>query len=118
MSSNFNLFYHGSASDISDALEAGANLDQYEAKALLCNIVRRIAKLEEPAPAVPSSLKRPYMVTVSKVVAFGRVHDLDRDVEGDYPFCGTDEEDILDQFHLSIPIKMLEDFEISVVLVK
>jgi hypothetical protein len=112
MSSNFNLFYHGSASDISDALEAGADLDQYEAKALFCNIIRKIAKLEEKA-ATPAPVRRIYKVIVAKVVAFGHLHGLDRDAEGDYSFCAINEEDALDQFHLTVPIKMLEDFDIT-----
>lgn len=115
MSSNFNLFYHGSASDISDALEHGADLDQYEAKALLCNIVRRIAKLEEQ-PATPAPVHRVYKVAVEKVIAFGRLHDLDKDVEDSYMISASSEEDALDQFHNTVPIKMLEDFEISAAL--
>ena len=106
---NFNLMYHGSASDISDALEAGVELTPVERSALLCNIVRKIAKLEEPKPA-----SKIYTVTAEKVVAFGNVHALDEDVEGDYPFIAISEEDALDQFHSTIPIKMLEDFDITV----
>ena len=106
---NFNLMYHGSAEDVSAALEAGVELTSAETGALLCNIMRKIAKLEEPAPA-----SKIYKVSVEKVVAFGNVHDLDEDVEGDYPFIATSEEDALDQFHSTIPIKMLEDFDITV----
>ena len=117
MSSNFNLFYHGSASDISDALEHGANLDQYEAKALLCNIVRRIAKLEDRTRP-PAKARHPYKVTVQRMIAFGRVHELDENIEGEYPFCAIDEEDALDQFHLTVPVKVLEDFAITAEPVK
>jgi hypothetical protein len=113
MSSNFNLFYHGSASDISDALEAGADLDQYEAKALLCNIVRRIAMLEEKA-GWPAPVRKRYKVAAIKMVAFGRVHKLDESVEGCYFYDAINEEDALDQFHLDVPIKVLEDFEFDV----
>ncbi|MCK4515187.1 MAG: hypothetical protein KAU31_08015 [Spirochaetaceae bacterium] len=113
MSSNFNLFYHGSASDISDALEHGANLDQYEAKALLCNIVRRIARIEEKLET-PAPVRKRYKVAAVKLVAFGRVHELDEGVEGCYFYNAIDEEDALDQFHSSVPIKVLEDFEIDV----
>jgi hypothetical protein len=113
MSSNFNLFYHGSASDISDALEHGADLDQYEAKALLCNIVRRIAILEEKA-RWPAPERKRYKVAAIKMVAFGRVHELDESVEGCYFYDAINEEDALDQFHLDVPIKVLEDFEFDV----
>jgi hypothetical protein len=116
MSSNFNLFYHGSASDISDALEAGADLDQYEAKALFCNIMRKLVLLEEKA-ATPAPVRRAYKVIVSKVVAFGRLHELDEDAEGDYVYAAISEEDALDQFHFTVPIKVLEDFEISAVVI-
>ncbi len=104
---NFNLMYHGSSKDVAAALEAGVELTSAETGALLCNIMRKIAKLEEPAPA-----SKIYKVSVVQVVAFGHVHDLDKDVEGDYPFIATSEEDALDQFHSTIPIKVLEDFDI------
>jgi len=115
MTSNFNLFYHGSASDISGALEGGTNLDHYEARALFCNIVRRIARIEEQlaAPA-PAPVRKRYKVAAVKMVAFGRVHQLDESVEGCYFYDAIDEEDALDQFHSSVPIKVLEDFDIDV----
>lgn len=51
---NFNLMYHGSMSDVNDALEAGVELDAEETGALLSNITRKLAKLEAltatPAP--------------------------------------------------------------------
>ena len=113
MSSNFNLFYHGSASDISDALEHGANLDQFEAKALLCNIMRKLMLLEAKA-ATPVPVRKRYKVAAIKMVTFGGVHELDESVEGCYFYDAINEEDALDQFHLSVPIKVLEDFEIDV----
>lgn len=106
---NFNLMYHGSAEDVSAALEAGVELTSAETGALFCNIMRKIAKLEEPALA-----SKIYKVSAVKIVAFGNVHELDEDVEGDYPFIDTNEEGALNQFHLTVPIKVLEDFEITV----
>jgi len=105
---HFNLMYHGSAEDVAAQLETGVELMPPELGALLCNIMRKIAKLEEPKPA-----SQIWRVTVEKAVAFGNVHDLDKDVEGDYPFIATSEEDALDQFHNTVPIKVLDDFEIS-----
>lgn len=55
----------------------------------------------------------PYKVTVQKMIAFGRVHELDEHIEGEYPFCAINEEDALDQFHLTVPVKVLEDFAIT-----
>ena len=44
---NFNLMYHGSMRDVNDALEAGIELNAQETGALLSNITRRLADLEE-----------------------------------------------------------------------
>jgi len=110
---NFNLMYHGSARDVSDALEAGVELEPTERSALLCNIMRRLAVLEEKA-ATPVPVRKRYKVTATKMVAFGRVHELDEDVPGNYFYDAINSEDALDQFHLSVPIKVLEDFEIDV----
>ena len=59
-----------------------------------------------------------YRVAVRKLIAFGRVHELDERVEGEYPIIATSEDDALDQFHSTVPIKVLEDFEITVEEVK
>ncbi|MCK5089493.1 MAG: hypothetical protein KAQ88_05885 [Hyphomicrobiaceae bacterium] len=113
---NFNLLYHGNAEDVSALLETGVEMTPAELGALLCNVMRKIALLEAKA-ATPVPVRRAYKVIVQKVVAFGRVHDLDRDAEGDYTFTAINEEDALDQFHLTVPIKVLEDFEISAVVI-
>ena len=53
-------------------------------------------------------------MTATKKVDFGSLHELDEDVPGNYFYDAINSEDALDQFHLSVPIKVLEDFEIDV----
>ncbi len=113
---NFNLLYHGSAKDVSALLETGVEISDREGHALLCNIMRKLETLEAKL-ATPEPVRRAYKVIVQKVIAFGRLHDLDRDAEGDYVYTAISEEDALDQFHFTVPIKVLEDFEISAVVI-
>ena len=110
---HFNLMYHGSAEDVAAQLETGVELTPPELGALLCNIMRKISQLEAKA-ATPVPARKRYKVTATKMVAFGRLHELDEDVPGNYFYDAINSEDALDQFHLSVPIKVLEDFEIDV----
>jgi len=115
--SRLNALLHGEAQTAAELLSGDVTPARdeilLELRAALTNALNRIALLEAKA-AMPTPASKIYKVTVEKVVAFGNVHDLDRDVEGDYPFIATSEEDALDQFHDTIPIKMLEDFDITV----
>ena len=51
MSSLFNRLYHGSIEDVEELLEGGVELDAQLTGALLCNMVRRIRRLEQQAQA-------------------------------------------------------------------
>jgi hypothetical protein len=82
----------------------------------LINALNRISLLEAKM-AKPIPVRKAYKVIVQKMIAFGRVHDLDKDAEGDYVFTAISEEDALDQFHFTVPIKVLEDFRISAVVI-
>jgi len=65
---------------------------------------------------IKARVSRLHIVTAEKVIAFGRLHELDGKVDGKYLYCAINEEDALDQFHSSVPIKVLDDFEITVEL--
>ncbi len=117
--SRFNELLHGSASHAAELLGDGrpvANREE-ELRLALCNALNRISRLEDRTQP-PAKLRFPYKVTVQKMIAFGHVHELDEHIEGEYPFCALDEEDALDQFHSTVPVKVLEDFDISVEEVK
>jgi hypothetical protein len=114
---NFNKLYHGSMRDVNELLESGVEFEPRELGALLCNITRRLATVEERTTA-PAKARVMYRVTVRKLIAFGRVHELDERVEGEYPLCAISEDDALDQFHNTVPIKVLDDFEITAELVQ
>lgn len=55
-----------------------------------------------------------YRIKVRKLIAFGRVHELDEHVDGEYPICARSSEAALDEFHSTVPIKVLDDFVITV----
>ena len=119
--SRFNELLHGEASSAADLLsgEVTPARDEIllELRAALTNALRRIDRLEAKT-ATPAPVRYRYKVAAIKVVAFGRVHELDESVEGCYFYDAINEEDALDQFHDTIPIKVLEDFEIDVELDK
>ena len=114
--SRFNELLHGEASSAADLLsgEVTPARDEIllELRAALTNALRRIDRLETKT-ATPLPVRR-YKIAAIKMVAFGRVHELDESVEGCYFYDAINEEAALDQFHLSVPIKVLEDFEIDV----
>lgn len=111
--SRFNTLLHGSAADAANILGGDNPPDTHaDLRAALTNALDRIGRLEDRVRP-PAKVRHPYKVTVQKMIAFGRVHELDEHIEGEYPFCAIDEEDALDQFHLTVPVKVLEDFEIT-----
>lgn len=119
MSSLFNQMYHGTMADVSDALEAGIELDAQLTGALLCNIVRRLdvlgkvqGEILQRLDEVPEPVLRTYRVTARPQVEDWDLNDLDGDVEGDYLYQAEDREGALDQFHSIVPIKVLDDFDI------
>jgi hypothetical protein len=117
--SRFNELLHGSASHAAELLGDGrpvANREE-ELRLALCNALNRVSRLEDRTRP-PAKVRGPYRVTVQKMIAFGRVHKLDENIEGEYPFCAIDEDDALDQFHLTVPVKVLEDFAITAESVK
>lgn len=119
--SRLNELLHGQAATAAALLSGDVTPSRdeilLELRAGLTNALNRIDRLEaRNAPPVKARVM--YRITVRKLVAFGRVHELDERVEGDYPICAIDEDDALDQFHSTVPIKVLEDFEITAELVK
>lgn len=116
--SRFNELLHGEAATAAELLsgEVTPARDEIllELRAALTNALNRIDRLEAKAIRLAPASKI-YKVIVQKMVAFGRVHELDEDVEGTYPYTAISEDDALDQFHSTVPIKMLEDFEITAV---
>ncbi len=57
-----------------------------------------------------------YKVTAKALVPNKELHQYDREerVAGSYEYKALSEDDALDQFHDHVPIKMLDDFEITV----
>ena len=53
-----------------------------------------------------------WIITVKPVVK--EIHHIDFEVEGNYIRHALTEEAVLDWFHSAIPIKILDDFDISV----
>ena len=116
--SDFNTLLHGSAAEAAAVLSGDRPPEGAGAipslRAALTNALNRIDRLEERLK-VPAPVRKTYIVTVKPVDdtwADCDLHELDQDVAGVYRFNGIDEEDALDQFHGSIPIKVLDDFEI------
>ena len=54
-----------------------------------------------------------YTVKAEKQIAFGHLHELDHEVEGEYHFSATSRGNALDQFHDTVPVKVLDDFEFT-----
>lgn len=55
-----------------------------------------------------------YEILVTALCSIDELHELDRTVPGKYWFCGRGKEDTLDIFHRTIPIKVLDDFDITI----
>ena len=53
-----------------------------------------------------------WIITVKPLVK--EIHSMDFEVEGSYIRHAPTEEQVLDWFHSTVPIKVLEDFDISV----
>lgn len=63
-----------------------------------------------------SDVERVFMVTVEAMCAIPELDEEDRGVPGYYIVTGQeDEETALDEFHCTIPIGCLDDFQITVV---
>jgi len=56
------------------------------------------------------------VVTRDAEVQHNDLHELDKDVAGIYRIDADSEDAALDEFHSTIPIKVLDDFEIDVEL--
>jgi hypothetical protein len=110
--SRFNTLYHGSTKDVAEILENGANLSPMEVNTVLCNIMRKLIAIEAQVSTMDIIQRtRLYVVTARAVVEEWDLHDLDDGVAGNYRFTATGEGDALDQFHSTVPVKVLEDFE-------
>jgi len=61
---------------------------------------------------------RRYNIIVTRAAGVRRddLHELDQDVAGIYTHHNRNEEEALDQFHCTTPIKVLDDFHIEVKL--
>ena len=57
----------------------------------------------------------PYAITVT---AIGITHSLDAHVEGVYMVYASSEDHALNIFHQSVPVTVLDDFEINASIVK
>jgi len=57
--------------------------------------------------------KHRWLVHVHALVPPDELHELDRGVAGDHYLDAVDEEDALDNFHWTTPIKVLDHFEIT-----
>ena len=116
MSSNLNTLLHGSAAEAAEILGGDYPPDDVGAiqsiRAALTNALNRIDTLEKKL-AVPAPIRRCYVVKTEEVGG-GVTNELDNDVVGSYRFTTISEEAALDEFHSTVPIKVLDDFEISV----
>lgn len=114
--SRFNTLLHGSAAEAAAILggEVTPARDEIllELRAALTNALNRIDRLEDKA-AYPKLVREVYTVKAVKLIAFGHLHELDEEVEGEYTFAAISHDDALDQFHRTVPVKMLEDFEFT-----
>lgn len=114
--SRFNTLLHGSAADAAAILggEVTPARDEIllELRAALTNALNRIDRLEE-RNAPPVKARETYTVKAEKLIAFGHLHELDEEVEGEYTFCAISHDDALDQFHRTVPVKVLDDFEFT-----
>lgn len=73
----------------------------------------------QPATPLPwtngASMKRLFTITVRSTVPPASLHELDRLVgQGFYYVECNSEDEALDRFHETVPIKVLDDFDISV----
>ncbi len=123
--SRLNELLHGEASVAADLLSGDVTPARdeilLELRAALTNALHRISLLEDKA-TIPVPVREIYRITVEVAAPepfeSERLHDLDVDVAGRYRITAISEDDALDQFHSTVPIKVLDDFEISVELDK
>jgi len=115
MSSDFNTLLHGGAAEAAAILSGDNPPDGLDAtqslRAALTNALTRIDRLERRLE-VPAPVMRTYCVTARPLVQTEDLNDLDFEVEGDYEFNAIDREAALDLFHGTVPIKVLDDFDI------
>jgi len=114
--SRFNTLYHGSTKDVAELLEGGGNLGPMEVNTVLCNIMRKLIAIEAQIDTL--AIIQRAAVWIVKARPTGEEwdqHDEDFDVEGDYTFTATSEGDALNQFHNTVPVKVLEDFEFEAI---
>ena len=55
-----------------------------------------------------------YTITVTAIRSITELHQLDMHVNGEYKAIGESASQALDLFHSSVPIKVLEDFNITI----
>ena len=55
-----------------------------------------------------------FKVIVKALLPNNELHEYDKDVAGEYSYKVLSKDEALDIFHSTIPIKVLDDFEITV----